>query len=121
MLGPASSCQNVTQVSAPSTVVPCAVGSVAPSPASPTGNTLLLDAESERGPRPGLLHTDLLKLNSFESHVLEESEAGAQQHRHDIDVKLVDQISVQKLLDHAGTTNHLDGLRAGGGLRVRDR
>ena len=52
---------------------------------------------------------------------LEEREAGAEQHRHDIDVNLVDQPGTQQLLDNIGAANHLNGPVAGGGSRLRDR
>jgi hypothetical protein len=45
--------------------------------------------------------------NALETDVPEEPEAGAQQHRHDIDRKLVDQTSMQMLLGHPDATNHL--------------
>src|SRR5437899_2404989 len=80
----------------------------------------LLDAEPEAGSRPDLLHADLLKLDALETGVPERPEAGAQQHWHDIDTKLVYQTSLQKLLDHAYATDHHNCLVPGGGGCLRD-
>ena len=57
---------------------------------------------------PDLLHADLLKEEALRIDVLEETEARAQQHGHDVDPKLVDQTGIQKLPGHAYATNHLN-------------
>src|SRR2546428_3433092 len=81
---------------------------------------LLLDAEPETGPRPGFLHADLLEPDVLETG-LEQPPARPQEHRHDIEMKLIRQTSTQYLLDDADAAHHLNGLVPRGGRRLRDR
>ena len=46
---------------------------------------------------------DLLERDVRHIEVLEQTRAPAQYHRHDIDVELVNQLGVEKLLLHVGT------------------
>lgn len=67
------------------------------------------------------MHADLLEVDPLKTGVREEPEAGAQQHRHDVHAKLVDQTDSQKLPGHADATNHLNRLISGGGRCLSDR
>ena len=81
---------------------------------------LLLDLESEAGPRPHLLHLEPLELGTLETAVFEQTPAGTQEHRHHVEAKLIDQTSPQQLLYDADATDYLNRLVAGGGSRLRD-
>ena len=83
--------------------------------ASPRKNT-----EPEVGSDPDFLHTDLLELDVLEIAAAEKRHAGTEQHRHDIEVKLVGQTGVQELVRHAGSADYLDCLVAGRGPCLGD-
>lgn len=65
------------------------------------------------------MHADLLKLDVLKISLLEESEARAQKHRHDIETKLIGQTSLQELLGDARAPNHGNRFVPGGGRCLR--
>jgi hypothetical protein len=47
--------------------------------------------------------------------VVEQAQAGPEEHRHDVEVELVGQAGAQELTDEVGAPDHLDGLGGTGG------
>jgi hypothetical protein len=79
------------------------------------------DPESETGPLPRLCHGPFFEANGRRLVEVKNPEAGAQQHRHDVDVELVDQSGPRHLLNDARPADDLNRLVPGGGLRPGSR
>lgn len=70
---------------------------------------LLLYAKSEAGSRADFLHADFLEPDALQAGAFKRPETGAQRYRHDINMKLVDESSIEELPGYARSFSRATG------------
>jgi hypothetical protein len=68
----------------------------------------VLYPEAEARPHANFQRVDLLEPNTLEAGIVKETAPGAEEHRHDVDPELVDELRIQQLLGDASPYRRTD-------------
>lgn len=85
------------------------------------GRSVCPDPESETGPDSEVPDIDFLHPHLLQLRPVEKPQAVSEKHRHDVNVELVDELSLKQLADNADSTHNLNCFIAGGGPGLLNR